>query len=226
MRHRAGETIKYFHWNIPKTALFTLAPVTLTETSTRDRIVQSALDEIEKNGIVGLRVADVAANAGVSVPLIYKYFRDRDGLLAEVLSGTIAANFMQDIHAMKDFVERTPGILQAKDLLPYMPSPKEPRRIRNRRLRTMAIAASFDIPKLADALAINQQLMNEATRELIEMVRRRTGSKSKVPAQAVTLLFQALAFGLVINDHEAHVVVSMAEYEGLVTELFDLLIFG
>ena len=200
--------------------------MTITETSTRDRIVRSALDEIERNGIVGLRVADVAANAGVSVPLIYRYFRDRDGLLADVLSGTIATNFMRDIYAMKDFVEKSSGTLRAKDLLPFMPSPMESSRIRNRRLRTMAIAASFDIPKLADALAMNQRLMNEATQELIDMVRRRTGSKSKVPAQAVTLLFQALAFGLVINDHEAHVVVSMAEYEGLVTELFDLLIFG
>ncbi len=200
--------------------------MTITETSTRDRIAQSALDEIERNGIVGLRVADVAANAGVSVPLIYKYFRDRDGLLADVLSGTIATNFMQDIYAMKDFVEKTSGTLRAKDLLPFMPSPMEPSRIRNRRLRTMAIAASFDIPKLADALAMNQRLMNEATQELIDMVRKRTGSKSNVSVQAVTLLFQALAFGLVINDHEAHVVVSMAEYEGLVTELFDLLIFG
>ena len=200
--------------------------MTITETSTRDRIVRSALDEIERNGIVGLRVADVAANAGVSVPIIYRYFRDRDGLLADVLSGTIATNFMRDIYAMKDFVEKSSGTLRAKDLLPFMPSPMESSRIRNRRLRTMAIAASFDIPKLADALAMNQRLMNEATQELIDMVRRRTGSKSKVPAQAVTLLFQALAFGLVINDHEAHVVVSMAEYEGLVTELFDLLIFG
>jgi len=89
----------------------------------------------------------------------------------------------------------------------------------------MAIAASFDIPKLADALAKNQQLMNEATQELIEMARKRTGSKSKVSAQAVTILFQALAFGLVINDFETRNTVSLAEYEVLVTELFNLLIF-
>lgn len=199
--------------------------MTLTETSTRDRIVRCALDEIEKNGIVGLRVADVAAGADVSVPLIYKYFRDRDGLLADVLSGTIAAFFMQDIQAMKNFVESTTKPLHASDLLPFMPSPQEPRRIRNRRLRAMAIAASFDIPKLADALAMNQRLMNAATRELIEMLRERMGSKSKVSVQAVTILFQALAFGLVINDYETGEVVSMAEYEALVTELFNLLIF-
>lgn len=197
----------------------------LTDTPTRDRIVQAALDEIEKYGIVGLRVADVAANAGVSVPLIYKYFRDRDGLLAEVLSGTIATFFMHDIQAMRNLVETTTGPLRPSDLLPFMPSPREPRRIRNRRLRAMAIAASFDIPKLADALAMNQHLMNGATRDLIEMVRKRTGSKSKVSVQAVTVLFQALAFGLVVNDFETTESVSMAEYERLVTELFDLLIF-
>jgi len=197
----------------------------LTDVSTRDRIVQSALDEIEKNGIVGLRVADVAIGAEVSVPLIYKYFRDRDGLLAEVLSGTIAAFFMQDIHAMKSFVEKATEPLKPKDLLAFMPSPSEPHRIRNRKLRAMAIAASFDIPKLADALAINQRLMNESTRELIEMVRRHTGSKSKVSAQAVTVLFQALAFGLVVNDHEGKEKVGLADYERLVTELFQLLMF-
>jgi AcrR family transcriptional regulator len=199
--------------------------MTMTEVSARDRIVQSALDEIEKNGIVGLRVADVAASAGVSVPLIYKYFRDRDGLLAEVLAGSIATFFMQDIQAMKNLIETSARSLQVSDLVALMPSPNASHRIRNRRLRAMAIAASFDIPKLADALAKNQQLMNEATQELIEMARKRTGSKSKVSAQAVTILFQALAFGLVINDFETRNTVSLAEYEVLVTELFNLLIF-
>ncbi|MFM8867888.1 MAG: TetR/AcrR family transcriptional regulator [Ilumatobacteraceae bacterium] len=199
--------------------------MSVTELSTRDRIVQSALEEIEKNGIVGLRVADVAANADVSVPLIYKYFRDRDGLLAEVLSGTIATYFMQDIHAMKTFVETTEGPFEPTDLLAFMPTPDQPWRIRNRRLRAMAIAASFDIPKLADALAMNQRLMNEATRELIELVRERTGSKSNVSSQAVTVLFQALAFGLVVNDHQTTEKVSLAAYQELVIELFNLLVF-
>lgn len=199
--------------------------MTVTEISARDRIVQSALDEIEKHGIVGLRVADVAMGADVSVPLIYKYFRDRDGLLAEVLSGSIATFFMQDIQAMRILVDSSTGRLQVADLVALMPSPNEPRRIRNRRLRAMAIAASFDIPKLADALAINQRLMNDATRELLELARKRTGSTSRVSLQAITVLFQALAFGLVINDYETGQSISLAEYHELLTELFDLFIF-
>ena len=60
-----------------------------TESATGDDprtlILRSARAEIEKHGILGLRVADVAANAHYSVSIIYRYFGDRDGLLAQVL---------------------------------------------------------------------------------------------------------------------------------------------
>ena len=55
----------------------------------RERINQCTLDEIEHSGIVGLRVANIAEAADVSVALIYKYYKDRDGLLAAVLGKEI-----------------------------------------------------------------------------------------------------------------------------------------
>lgn len=51
----------------------------------RESILRSARHEIERNGILGLRVADVAAGANCSITQIYRYFHDRDGLLAQVL---------------------------------------------------------------------------------------------------------------------------------------------
>ena len=51
--------------------------------SSRERIISAARAEVEGKGILGLRVQDVAQQAKVSVPLIYKYYVDRDGLLAE-----------------------------------------------------------------------------------------------------------------------------------------------
>ena len=53
--------------------------------TSRERILAAARREVETKGILGLRVQDVAEEAKVSVPLMYKYFGDRDGLLAEVL---------------------------------------------------------------------------------------------------------------------------------------------
>ena len=172
----------------------------MTEAPARDRIVQCALEEIERNGIVGLRIADVAMGAEVSVPLIYKYFRDRDGLLAEVLSSTIASNFLSDITAIHEFVNNTEHRVTARELADMMPMPNDSRRQRNRKLRTMAIAASYDIPKLADAMDQRQRDITRATAELVDSVRKRTKCTSPLSLDVVVLVLQALGLGVIVSD--------------------------
>ena len=51
----------------------------------KTRILESARAELKLQGILGLRVSEVAKNADTSITLIYRYFIDRDGLLARVL---------------------------------------------------------------------------------------------------------------------------------------------
>lgn len=51
----------------------------------RKTILEAAAQCIARNGVRGLRVHDVAAEAGVSTSLLYYHFKDRDGLLAATL---------------------------------------------------------------------------------------------------------------------------------------------
>ena len=55
------------------------------EPDSKTRILESARTEILKNGIIGMRVSDVARGADTSITLIYRYFVDRNGVLARVL---------------------------------------------------------------------------------------------------------------------------------------------
>ncbi|MEV7395938.1 TetR family transcriptional regulator [Aeromicrobium sp. NPDC092404] len=55
-------------------------------TSRQDDIVRAAARCIARQGVRGLRVHDVAAEAGVSTSLLYYHFADRDGLLAATLA--------------------------------------------------------------------------------------------------------------------------------------------
>lgn len=48
-------------------------------------ILEGAAQCIARNGVRGLRVHDVAQQAGVSTSLLYYHFKDRDGLLAATL---------------------------------------------------------------------------------------------------------------------------------------------
>lgn len=56
------------------------------EPDSKSRILESARVEILKNGIIGMRVSDVARGADTSITLIYRYFVDRNGVLARFLT--------------------------------------------------------------------------------------------------------------------------------------------
>ena len=59
-------------------------------------ILESARAELTKSGILGLRVAEVARGAGCSITSIYRYYVDRNGLLAQVL-GDIMEEIVDNI---------------------------------------------------------------------------------------------------------------------------------
>ncbi len=52
---------------------------------TRDKILEAAALEIERNGLTQFRVKRVALEAGISVALLYSYFEDREGLIAATM---------------------------------------------------------------------------------------------------------------------------------------------
>jgi AcrR family transcriptional regulator len=58
---------------------------------TRDKILESAAFEIERNGLTQFRVKRVASVAEISVALLYSYFSDREDLIA----ATIVHRFRQ-----------------------------------------------------------------------------------------------------------------------------------
>jgi len=52
---------------------------------TRDKILEAAAHEIERNGLTQFRVKRVALEAGISVALLYSYFEDREDLIASTM---------------------------------------------------------------------------------------------------------------------------------------------
>ncbi|MFZ9445709.1 MAG: TetR/AcrR family transcriptional regulator [Ilumatobacteraceae bacterium] len=71
-----------------------------------EMILRSARCEIERVGILGLRVADVASGANSSISQIYRHFKNRDGLLARVL-GDMYDEFTLDV--VRNYLARLEG---------------------------------------------------------------------------------------------------------------------
>jgi AcrR family transcriptional regulator len=164
------------------------------------RIRACTLAEIEKNGIVGMRVANIAKKADVSVPLIYKLFGDREQLLATVLSETIEDFYLNDINNIRALVEATDTDITVDVLLQALPMPSDAFRLKQRKLRTLIFAASHESPKLLKAVGKSQQTIQNATCDLIRYVRERSGSTVPVDDQVISFAILAMGFSFVFND--------------------------
>lgn len=170
--------------------------------NSRQRIVEAAQEEVESKGILGLRVQDVAEKARVSVPLIYKYFGDRDGLLAEAL-GSMFEEFVLDRldHSEQYFLTLDSPTID--DLVAMLAMPQQDFRRANRWRRVQILAASMEIPALRERLGIAQNAVNDQLIGFMDQVQRKmTGGHMPVSSAALAMLVQTYAFGFILNDLE------------------------
>ena len=186
-----------------------------------ERIRACTLAEIEKNGIVGLRVANIAKQAGVSVPLVYKLFGDREQLLATVLSESIETFYLTDINNIRALVEKSKTNITVELLLQALPMPSDAFRLKQRKLRMLIFAASYESPKLRKAVGKAQQTIQHATRDLIHLVRERSGSKVDVDEDVIAFAVQAFGFSFSIHDINPDKPLSEATYREFMTDFLN-----
>lgn len=72
----------------------------------RDRILSLAVAVIDAGGEAALRVSDIVARAGVSQPVLYYHFKNRDGLVIAAQVERYTRQTRADIAAIGRAVER------------------------------------------------------------------------------------------------------------------------
>jgi len=109
--------------------------------------LRAARHEIVESGILGLRVLDVAEKAGCSVALIYRYFNDRDGLLAAALERFYLEDYDRMFRAAE---ERLASAEQwsLDDVVAIVPKPHFPGSEKRNTMRAELFAASAHNPVL------------------------------------------------------------------------------
>ena len=138
---------------------------------THDAILRSSRTAILENGILGLRVADVAAASNTSITQIYRFFRNRDGLLARVLRDIYDEQSQQTVDS---YMSRLPvgHQLTINDLVDNMPAALTPDLIEFHELRLQILAASVHNSDLRERLKMCSRnivtLWNDALDELEE----------------------------------------------------------
>lgn len=170
--------------------------------NSRERIVAAAQEEIELKGILGLRVQDVAERARVSVPLIYKYFGDRDGILAEALGAMFEEFVLQRLdHSEQYFLSlESPTI---DDLVAMLALPRQDFRRASRWARVQILAASMEIPALRTRLGLAQTAIYDQLITFMDQVQKKMmGGQIVVSSAALAMLVHSYSLGFILNDLE------------------------
>lgn len=182
----------------------------LGKLTSRQRIIQAAQQELLHSGTSGLRMEVVAQKAEVSVPLIYKYYGNRDGLLTEVLSQLYDGDSYQKLSAYADvFLEmQNPSI---DDIAILFATVQQEFRKPGRWQRLQILAASVELPELQKRLAAihlehQKQVISFLTVALKAVASRQPGH-TEASIRAVVALAPPLAslmmtqsFGSVLDD--------------------------
>ena len=178
--------------------------------TSRERIKLAARQELSDSGILGLRMEVVAEKAKVSVPLIYKYYKNREGLLTEVLSELYDGDSYEKLAAYAEIFEQmeSPTI---DDIAILFATVQQGFRSLDRWKRLQILAASAEIPELRTRLAAIHLEQQQRVVDFLEMAIRAVASKNpgstdESISAAVALapplasLIMTQSFGSVLDD--------------------------
>lgn len=152
--------------------------ISLRSSEARESILKSARKEIERNGILGLRVADVANGANCSITQIYRYFTDRDGLLAQVLGDMYDELLGTTGSAYRAIIFRH-ETLTVDDLVNALPNFFDGSAKSNQNMRLQILAASVTNQPLRDRLSETTRRVAREWEEGCDEVERRLAPGEK-----------------------------------------------
>ena len=178
--------------------------------TSRQRIIRATEQELLDSGTSGLRMEVVAQKAEVSVPLIYKYYGNRDGLLTEVLSQLYDGDNYPKLSAYHDvFLEiQNPSV---DDIAILFATVQQEFRRPGRWQRLQILAASVELPELQTRLSAihlehQKHVISFLKVALKAVVAQQPGHTEESIRAAVSLapplasLIMTQSFGSVLDD--------------------------
>ena len=170
---------------------------------TQGRILAASIEELETQGITRYRVKRVAAAANVSVSLLYSYFEDREGLLAQ----TIVRRYRDEVlRTATRFTAPLVGVASTEELRGAMrqmiDDAERPERYHSRGLRVESFSFARHNQTAAEGIAAAQREAGNYIVGRIQPVVDRGLLPTGMSAASFARIWYALFFGQVALEGE------------------------
>lgn len=173
--------------------------------STRERILNAAVETINATGEESLRVVEVANMAGVTQGMVTYHFRTRSQLVTEAHLRRYGDAMADDVSAAAAGAGASTTRKQLEQLIASLTTALlDPARMPARLARAGVIAYSANAPELA---AHVQQAHTTLIDELALVVTRAQSAglaRSDLSPRAVATMIASYSFGLVLSQFDEH----------------------
>ena len=175
------------------------------DNNVRERIMQAAIEAIDESGEAGLRVVNVAKNAGVTQGMIKYYFQTRDNLVSEAQISRFLTTAAEDIEYIAQLTETSssPEEYRSK-LLVLLSVIINERRWPQRAVRITTFGAATKRPDMMASIAEANSLFIDRAVEVYQMARDRGFIVPTSNMRALALVVQGTVLGLYLSDIDKH----------------------
>lgn len=169
--------------------------------TTRRRILVSAVDIIDSRGEAALRMADVARSANVAIGLVGHYFGGRDGLVAAAQAERFRGSVVDDLARLTELIAGRPSTPDVLASLRELTRELVGTGRRDDRLaRVAALGAAHGRPELHEQLGATAGDMLDIFSTIVSLGQQQGHVRRDLDPRAVATLIQGYAIGLVIAD--------------------------
>jgi AcrR family transcriptional regulator len=169
--------------------------------SIRQRILELAVFAIDEGGEAAVRVNDLAAEAGVTVPTLYRHFGSRDGLVeaaqtyrfrkTQFIDGSVFAASLAKCKSQDELRKAL-----RKELLTHFDTD----RWELRQVRLNALGAGYARPELAASLALAQKQGAMGIAEMLLPFQKKGWIRKDIDLPATVYWFMGQILGRVLIE--------------------------
>lgn len=139
----------------------------------RDRILDLAIAAVDAGGEAAIRVNDIAAEAGVTPPVLYYHFGSRDGLVIATQVARYTRQAFEDIAAIQEAVAKCTSKEELRATLIATWTRVIDQRVASRWVRVSALGSAYARPELEEAIARAQDEIIAGLYKVLEPCRDR-----------------------------------------------------
>jgi AcrR family transcriptional regulator len=161
--------------------------------NTRQRLIDAAIVIMDDVGPARLRLRDVAEAVGIKEPSIYKFFENRDALIAEAGAKRYARGIVEMAerfsHVAKQANTRTEFYAVVQKAVA---ASTDPERVEDRAGRVVAMAMALSRPEMAKKIRDVQALANKQVGEALAYGAERGWVRTDVPFDVLVFWITAV----------------------------------